>query len=285
MDWLGVSPDRAREMHRSQGKATLIVVMVGLGLTAVGLTPFILGWHQVLFWGVMLGVPALLTCAWLGRGQLGRDKPPRYSVRLSHEGVEGRWAGQKASVIPWSDVRRVVDQPSAGFVVVGRGGRSIVFTPDLPDLADLRARVAKGKAAAPPPVVETKIGVDLPRVPVQAGTEKAILLIDRVRGPLGWAAIGSLLFIPLGLVTNPLLAGVGGGLCALLGGLWWALVLGLRNGLLGVSVVTTAFVVQTTYRGWRAKLMAGANAFIGLTMAMMGGLVTLACLLGAVFPA
>jgi hypothetical protein len=275
-----VAPEAARKVHRQQRTAWLIVLAICFGLTAVSV-PLVLFVHQVFLWGALIGVPLGLLGGWKLVQVLRRDDPPRYTLIVGPEGITAAWAGVPSKPIAWRDVLRVMDTPM-GYSVIGGKGASIGFPHELglEHAAEMRALIREYRASAPPPMTQTRIGLEPGKEPVPDGSLPLINFIDRVRGPIGWTALGSLLFIPLGLLTNPLLAGVGGGLCAFFGGLYWCLVQGVRGWALGAVAISTAFVVQTTYRGGLAKFLSGMHALTGAMVAMMGVLVTFACLVG-----
>lgn len=280
--WRAISPGKARQQHAGQRRVISVISAISAVLVFVGLTPFIWGWHQALFWGLILGGPGLGTALWFAARLAQRKHPLSFAVRLTARGVEGRWEGNPETVIPWSDIQRVVPH-GGGFVVVGRGGKTVVFPEDLPGVKALYEDVRHGQYEAPPPVVETRfLGQPAPE-PIQPGTERVMRQIALVRGPLGWTAVASLgAALLAGLVLDwPMVAVSCTGLCATLGGLWVALVPGLHSYLLGVSVVNTALVFQTTYRGRRGRLIAAGSIFTGLCFASVGALVMLAGLLGA----
>lgn len=275
-----VAPEAARKVHRQQRTAWLVVLSIGLALTALSI-PLIVFVHQVFFWGAVIGVTLLGLAGWKMVWLLRRDDPPRYTLIVGPEGITAAWAGVRSKPIAWQDVRRVMDQP-VGFVVIGRKGRTVAVPNELglEHAAAMRTLIDRYRATAPPPMTETHIGLEPGMEPVPEGSGALIDLIDRVRGPIGWTALGSLLFVPLGLLTNPLLAGVGAGLFALFGGVYWCLVQGVRGWALGAVAISTAFVVQTTYRGGLAKFLSGMHALTGAMVALMGALVTFACLVG-----
>jgi hypothetical protein len=269
----------AEALHRDQVKGFRVLLAICLALCVPSTVGLFLGWPQVLFWPASLGGAGALFSGWqlwrCGR----RSAPPRYEVELDERGARGAWAGVPSRPIPWPDVTRIMDGKS-GPVVVGRGGRTVLLPTALPELDALRREAERLRAAAPPPRTETHIGLEPRPEPVDQQRADRIARLDRVRPWLGWGCLAAGGGVGLGLLVDPLLAGLCGGLAALLGGLWWALVYGLRAWVLGVSAVSTALVVRTVYRGKLGRFLAAMHAIAGLFFAAMGALVTLACLVG-----
>ena len=272
-------PATAAQLHRSQGRALVVLGAVG----GAFLLPLAFLRLEALLLPALIGAAILVGVAWGGRGWLRRTRPPMFTVVADPDGIEARWAGARPVRVPWSDVKSVVPN-ATGHALISRGGRTIVLPGELSHRDALMSFIEQARATAPAPTTETRFdpGMNDVNVPVSDGDSDRIQRARRISKPAGASVYGWAALFGLGMWAERVELAIGAlGLGFLAAGVYLAIEFGYVGRILGVSVQRSLLVVQTVRRGRMAAFTNIAWGLIGVMLAVIGLLVVVASIAGA----